>query len=196
LVGWGGLVGVGWGLGVPRAGACGRGRGRRAGSRVFCGEALRAKCCGCTEAFQASRAGSIPVARLVGPRGVAQSGSAPGWGPGGRRFKSCLPDRRKALLRRGFLIHWADRRDGAVYRLYLLCCSRAGVVHPVFGAVRNGISGEVKSIDAGLGQATLGLSDGHKGPFDKPLLLDAAQTASPTSPIRSRRRARRPTRPT
>ena len=24
---------------------------------------LRAKCCGCTEAFQASRAGSIPVAR-------------------------------------------------------------------------------------------------------------------------------------
>src|SRR4051795_2887616 len=24
----------------------------------------RAKCCGCTEAFQASRAGSIPVARL------------------------------------------------------------------------------------------------------------------------------------
>jgi hypothetical protein len=26
---------------------------------------------------------------------VAQSGSAPGWGPGGRRFKSCLPDTRK-----------------------------------------------------------------------------------------------------
>ena len=26
----------------------------------------RAKCCGCTEAFQASRAGSIPVARLMG----------------------------------------------------------------------------------------------------------------------------------
>src|SRR4051794_416053 len=25
---------------------------------------LRAKCCGCTEAFQASRAGSIPVARF------------------------------------------------------------------------------------------------------------------------------------
>ena len=61
-------------------------------------------------AFQASRAGSIPVARSPGrsceparslppfagmidrPRGVAQSGSAPGWGPGGRRFKSCLPD--------------------------------------------------------------------------------------------------------
>jgi hypothetical protein len=30
------------------------------------------------------------------PRGVAQSGSAPGWGPGGRRFKSCLPDLRIA----------------------------------------------------------------------------------------------------
>src|SRR6185436_15242717 len=26
------------------------------------------------------------------PRGVAQSGSALGWGPSGRRFKSCLPD--------------------------------------------------------------------------------------------------------
>ena len=25
-------------------------------------------------------------------RGVAQSGSALGWGPSGRRFKSCLPD--------------------------------------------------------------------------------------------------------
>ena len=49
-------------------------------------------------------AGSRPVARFVaggtgvdsvGSRGVAQSGSAPGWGPGGRRFKSCLPDSRK-----------------------------------------------------------------------------------------------------
>jgi hypothetical protein len=57
-----------------------------------CGR-VRAKCCGCTKAFQAFRAGSIPVARFVLPRGVAQSGSAPGWGPGGRRFKSCLPDR-------------------------------------------------------------------------------------------------------
>jgi hypothetical protein len=28
----------------------------------------------------------------VQPRGVAQSGSALGWGPSGRRFKSCLPD--------------------------------------------------------------------------------------------------------
>jgi hypothetical protein len=77
-------------------------------------KALRAKCCGCTEAFQASRAGSIPVARFVGPRGVAQSGSAPGWGPGGRRFKSCLPDQRKALLRRRvffefFRHRWARR---------------------------------------------------------------------------------------
>ncbi len=35
-------------------------------------------------------------------RGVAQSGSAPGWGPGGRRFKSCLPDPAKALRNAGF----------------------------------------------------------------------------------------------
>ena len=40
---------------------------------------------------QAASAGGI-CRRLVPPRGVAQSGSAPGWGPGGRRFKSCLPD--------------------------------------------------------------------------------------------------------
>ncbi len=38
------------------------------------------------------------------PRGVAQSGSAPGWGPGGRRFKSCLPDERKGLQMRAFLL--------------------------------------------------------------------------------------------
>ena len=30
-------------------------------------------------------------------RGVAQSGSAPGLGPGGRRFESCRPDRVEIL---------------------------------------------------------------------------------------------------
>src|SRR3954471_15522402 len=49
----------------------------------------------------------VPVAdgtgvRLDSSRGVAQSGSAPGWGPGGRRFKSCLPDLTKALVIQGF----------------------------------------------------------------------------------------------
>ena len=29
---------------------------------------------------------------IIGRRGVAQSGSAPRLGRGGRRFKSCLPD--------------------------------------------------------------------------------------------------------
>ena len=33
-----------------------------------------------------------PGAILGRERGVAQSGSAPGWGPGGRRFKSSRPD--------------------------------------------------------------------------------------------------------
>src|SRR5215218_666719 len=42
------------------------------------------------------------VVDSIRPRGVAQSGSAPGWGPGGRRFKSCLPDFTKALVLRGF----------------------------------------------------------------------------------------------
>ena len=37
--------------------------------------------------------------RIDRPRGVAQPGSAPGWGPGGRRFKSCLPDYRKSCKR-------------------------------------------------------------------------------------------------
>ena len=39
----------------------------------------------------------FPSPACTTPRGVAQSGSAPGWGPGGRRFKSCLPDSRKSL---------------------------------------------------------------------------------------------------
>ncbi len=43
---------------------------------------------------------SLPVySALV--RGVAQSGSAPGWGPGGRRFKSSHPDCPKPASRAG-----------------------------------------------------------------------------------------------
>ena len=38
--------------------------------------------------------GSIPAQRAI-YREVAQLGSAPGLGPGGRRFKSCLPDHLK-----------------------------------------------------------------------------------------------------
>jgi hypothetical protein len=34
-------------------------------------------------------------------RGVAQPGSAPGWGPGGRRFKSCRPDGANRLSHAG-----------------------------------------------------------------------------------------------
>jgi len=38
-------------------------------------------------------------------REVAQAGSAPGLGPGGRRFESCLPDKQEALHTvRGFFI--------------------------------------------------------------------------------------------
>ena len=32
-------------------------------------------------------------------RGVAQSGSAPGLGPGGRRFESCRPDLKREMFR-------------------------------------------------------------------------------------------------
>ncbi len=51
------------------------------------------------------------------PRGVAQSGSAPGWGPGGRRFKSCLPDWRKAPLTRGFLFGQTPAGPPSVFHL-------------------------------------------------------------------------------
>ena len=42
-------------------------------------------------------------------REVAQAGSAPGLGPGGRRFESCLPDINKKSLEeiQGFFIHYA-----------------------------------------------------------------------------------------
>ena len=36
-------------------------------------------------------------------REVAQAGSAPGLGPGGRRFESCLPDRTHHWLSNGGL---------------------------------------------------------------------------------------------
>ena len=87
--------------GSPRPPSRPSGRRPRRPEVRFTG-ASRAKCCGCTGAFQALRAGSIPVARseFRAPRGVAQSGSAPGWGPGGRRFKSCLPDDGPAGIRK------------------------------------------------------------------------------------------------
>ena len=45
------------------------------------------------------------------PRAVAQLGSAPDWGSGGRRFKSCQPDR-KALMRRKFHQGFIVSADG------------------------------------------------------------------------------------
>ena len=36
--------------------------------------------------------GSTPLGRAIKVREVAQLGRAPGLGPGGRRFESCLPD--------------------------------------------------------------------------------------------------------
>src|SRR4051794_25357311 len=53
-----------------------------------------------------------PASRDDDIRGVAQSGSAPGWGPGGRRFKSCLPDTAKALEIRGFRRSWGAPEIG------------------------------------------------------------------------------------
>ena len=46
-------------------------------------------------------------ALAIEKRGVAQSGSAPGLGPGGRRFESCRPDKQKRLFlfRRAFFAY-------------------------------------------------------------------------------------------
>ena len=41
-------------------------------------------------------------------REVAQAGSAPGLGPGGRRFESCLPDLKKPLHCRGFSVELSE----------------------------------------------------------------------------------------
>src|SRR5215218_1038272 len=46
---------------------------RRRARGLSSARSLRAKCCGCTEAFQASRAGSIPVARLRDSHGEWRS---------------------------------------------------------------------------------------------------------------------------
>ncbi len=56
---------------------------------------------------------------------MAQSGSAPGWGPGGRRFKSCLPDEKSQVqilaTRRDC---WRKPRKDCDSRSGVLVCSR------------------------------------------------------------------------
>ncbi len=56
----------------------------------------------CSHGDRTARWVELSVNSGAAPRGVAQSGSAPGWGPGGRRFKSCLPDYTNTLQRSGF----------------------------------------------------------------------------------------------
>ena len=46
-------------------------------------------------------------------RGVAQPGSAPAWGAGGRRFESCHPDQLKQRLR--------SQGRGPIHGLFILC---------------------------------------------------------------------------
>ena len=41
-----------------------------------------------------------------GYRGMAQSGSAPGLGPGGRKFESCCPDHRHFPLLQNFALEF------------------------------------------------------------------------------------------
>ncbi len=62
----------------------------------------------------------LPIASLDGPalncgrtRGVAQPGSAFGWGPKGRRFKSDRPDSPEAR----FHVRWLAPGGGSRYRL-------------------------------------------------------------------------------
>ena len=56
-------------------------------------------------------------------RGVAQPGSAPGWGPGGRRFKSSRPDQhpcQKFIGVFGFPAQRSQRRAFAALQFTLL----------------------------------------------------------------------------
>ena len=48
-------------------------------------------------------------------RGVAQSGSAPGLGPGGRRFESCHPDKKRPITTKE-----GGCRSLSILRLYML----------------------------------------------------------------------------
>ena len=123
----GGAAGGGWAPArLAVAGGCAYARGAR-GRILSCRWRERPRGCACARSARATAAGypvatacgrSVVVAqkpsKLLGrvrfpspacttPRGVAQSGSAPGWGPGGRRFKSCLPDSKKSLQMRCFL---------------------------------------------------------------------------------------------
>ena len=47
---------------------------------------------------------------------------------------------------------------------------RAPVRHPEIGSIRNGVSGQVIAVDATRGLATIVLSDGREGSFDRGLL--------------------------
>src|ERR1700722_8019420 len=62
---------------------------------------------------------AFPVAARSACRGVAQPGRAPGSGPGGRRFKSSLPDQffRALKLHFCFFRHIDGVRIGSAYRL-------------------------------------------------------------------------------
>jgi hypothetical protein len=62
---------------------------------------------------------------------VAQSGSAPGWGPGGRRFKSCLPDR--FIFREQPGTHGNIRENTGARRSAVLACSR---LFPALGTAK------------------------------------------------------------
>ena len=68
-----------------------------AGSRGARGCAITNICSHAGRTDRAPNAGARLSVESTRPRGVAQSGSAPGWGPGGRRFKSCLPDEKSQV---------------------------------------------------------------------------------------------------
>ena len=54
---------------------------------------------------------------------MAQSGSAPGWGPGGRRFKSCLPDLQPASFQQGLA--------GSLSTTEPRCIAKANALEPL-----------------------------------------------------------------
>ena len=97
-------------------------------TRCGYGPAEPATACGATQVGSAGpavpRAGSNPGSKLSATESDSEQPRSPqsaesqrvrldrsGWGPGGRRFKSCLPDRGKDLLTAIFG-HWVPHRHG------------------------------------------------------------------------------------
>jgi hypothetical protein len=95
--------------------------------------------CG-TSVCTSERRAAVPLA-LKHRRGVAQPGRAPGSGPGGRRFKSSLPDQYFQILKLHFWFSvdsdGVEIVDGRVFPEVQLRILRTSIENPSFKSRRN-----------------------------------------------------------